>query len=1047
MSLDAARELLGAALAKLFGSKNAKTLRRIEPVVAEVAAWEPKIAPLSDADLRAKTEEFRRRSADRAKALGLPGLRETMDRLELEGRSEQVKEVRKRCRHLSDSILEELLPEAFACAREAAKRAIGQRHYDVQVLGAVVLHQGKISEMVTGEGKTLVATMPAYLNAIARAPGRQSGVHVVTVNDYLARRDAAWMGAVYRQLGLTVGCIQVEMGSAERLEQYASDVVYGQNNEFGFDYLRDNMKISPAQQVQKERRYAIVDEVDSILIDEARTPLIISGAAEEASEFYYRANEAARGLGSANDNDLQPRIEELIREGWEKEAAKEKAEEPYDYVYSEKHHSAYLTERGREKCMRRLHAGSEQEFQLRWDHYIENALRAHSIYKRDVDYVVKEGQVLIVDEFTGRILPGRRWSDGLHQAVEAKENLKIKEENQTLATITFQNFFRLYDKLAGMTGTAMTEAKEFMQVYKIDTVAVPPNRPLRRESFPDVIYGTEKEKFDAIIDEIVDVHRTGRPVLVGTISIEKSEQLSSMLRRRGISHDVLNAKQHEREAHIVAKAGQVGHVTIATNMAGRGTDIVLGRFPKEEILDYWKETGLAPDGVEAEDPDALTRLLRHWVASFEEHMPEKKGLSAEAVEAMGPVDLEAHFERRCREFRVLPWEWGTSVADLGGLHIVGSERHEARRIDNQLRGRSGRQGDPGSSRFFLSLDDDLMRIFASEWVRNFLRKWGVSGGQPLEHGMVTRAIEKAQRRVEEHNFAIRKRLIEYDQVMNEQRTLVYGRRQEILEGKNIRERVQEMIEDTVANAVSTYVDERLPQSEWDWHGLLRWAERKFGFNRREKRADGRPAETRPELRLEREELQDRSTRGVEAKLLAKVRSVYEAREREYGQGAVRELERFVQLDVIDKKWKDHLRDMDHLKEGIWLRSYAQKDPKIEYKREGYNLFMEMMVAIYEEVTDRVLRETPIRLPAEVEQALAERWQISEEGRGDLGGFGEGTKEMAAASEHGGSEWKPVETYRREGRKIRPNEPCPCGSGKKYKRCHGRKGARAPAAKA
>jgi len=1037
--VDRAREILGAVLARVFGSRNTKTLRRLEPLVARVSELEPATSRLSDADLRAKTDEFRKR------------LR-------------------------SGQTLDEILPEAFACVREASKRAIGLRPYDVQVLGGIVLHQGKIAEMVTGEGKTLVATMPAYLNALARPEGRQSGVHVVTVNDYLARRDAAWMGPIYRALGLTVGCIQVEMDSGQRLAQYACDVVYGQNNEFGFDYLRDNMKISPDSQVQKERTFAIIDEVDSILIDEARTPLIISGAAEEAADRYYRADEVVRQLKGVNENDLQPLIDGLIKCGWEKEAARERAENSteedvpenaaalaktgldekaalaaaraltgIDYVYSEKDHSAYLTERGIEKCMKHLHvddfyAGKE----MGWPHYLENALRAHSIYKRDVDYVVKDGEVLIVDEFTGRILPGRRWSDGLHQAVEAKENLRIKQENQTLATITFQNFFRLYKKLAGMTGTAMTEAKEFMEIYKLDTVAIPPNRPMRRTSFPDVIYGTEQEKFEAIIEEIVETHRVGRPILVGTISIEKSERLSAMLKRRGIAHEVLNAKQHEREAHIVARAGELGRVTIATNMAGRGTDIVLGKFTREEILDYWKESGLAPEDIDATWPPEKVELalLRHWLNEFEGYLPEKKRLPKERIAAMDLAELRARFEALCAEFRILPFRWGTSVAELGGLHIVGSERHEARRIDNQLRGRAGRQGDPGSSRFFLSLEDDLMRVFASEWVRNFLRKWGLSGGQPLEHGMVTRAIEKAQRRVEEHNFAIRKRLLEYDQVMNEQRTLVYNRRQEILEGKNLREHIMEMLEDVCANAVETYIDESLPASEWDWRGLIRWAERKFGFNRREKRPDGRPAEKPPvEFTLRKEEIDGRSRAEVEEKLLAKVRAAYELRERQFGEAAMREIERFIQLDVIDKKWKDHLRDMDHLKEGIWLRSYAQRDPKLEYKREGYNLFRDMMVAMYEEVTDLILKVEPIRAGAEAE--LASRWKVASEGRGELGGFGEGSKAMEEASEHGG-EFKPVETIRRDKPKIGPNEPCPCGSGRKYKKCCMRKRGGAPA---
>jgi len=1019
--IDRAREILGAILAKIFGSQNAKVLRGIEPIVARTTALEPEIAKLSDVELKGKTDEFRGRFASRCTETGVDRMREQFIELRDGGRTQEADDVHKRIVRQTNSILDEFIPEAFACVREAGKRAIGLRHFDVQILGGIVLHRGIIAEMVTGEGKTLVATLPAYLNAIAREEGKQSGVHVITTNDFLAKRDAAWMRPVYEMLGLTVGCIQADMESADRLEQYSSDIVYGQNNEFGFDYLRDNMKINPAQQVQKVRRFAVVDEVDSILIDEARTPLIISGAAQEAADRYYRADDTVRKLNGKSALDLEPVISDMIKEGWEKEAAKEKAEEPFDFVFSEKDHSAYLTERGIEKCMKHLHVENFYEGkEMSWPHHLENALRAHAIYKKDVDYVVKDGEVLIVDEFTGRILAGRRWSDGLHQAVEAKENLRIKQENQTLATITFQNFFKLYDKLAGMTGTAMTEAKEFMQIYKLDSVSVPTNRPLRRSNFPDVIYGSEKEKFDAIIDEIVEVNRVGRPVLVGTVSIEKSERLSSLLKRRGIRHDVLNAKQHEREAQIIATGGKLGRVTIATNMAGRGMDIKLGSFTREEILEHWQDSGLAPKDLRADAADAEIELARHWVREFEKYASEKGRLSPEAIAEMGLENLRGQFERRCREFRVSPYRWGTSVTDLGGLHIVGSERHEARRIDNQLRGRSGRQGDPGSSRFFLSLEDDLMRIFASEWVRNFLRKAGISNGQPLESGLVTRSIEKAQRRVEESNYARRKRLLEYDQVMNEQRTLIYNRRQEILEGRNLREHTMEMIEDVCGNAVDTCVNESQPQTEWDWYGIERWAKRKFG------------------LAVGRKDIEARYAREVEGKLFAKVKEAYELREKEFGEVAIRELERFIQLDVIDQKWKDHLRDMDHLKEGIYLRAHAQKDPKLEYKREGYAMFREMMISMYEEVTDLIMRARPVRTEAVMED-LADRWAISSEEHEEAqSGLGQASAEMAAQSEHGGSEWRPVETIRRDKPKVRPNDPCPCGSGKKYKKCCARK---------
>jgi preprotein translocase subunit SecA len=894
MMLDKLYEAAAFVIGKVFGSRNERIVHNLEPLVIEVLEYEEDLRELSDAELKEKTVAFRR------------GLAE------------------------GDS-LEEILPEAFACVRESARRNLGMRHFDVQILGGIILHHGKISEMVTGEGKTLVATAPAYLNALVRKEGEPSHVHIVTVNDYLARRDAAWMGPVYRGLGLTVGCIQSSMSNQERKEQYSCDITYGTNNEFGFDYLRDNMKISTHDQVQKVRHYAIVDEVDSALIDEARTPLIISGAAEEATDKYYEGMAAVENMKGGNRAEIDHQVIEAAKKGYDKEEVREELEREFDYVYSEKDQTAFLTERGIEKAMKTL---GVQDFysgrNIDWPHYLENAVRAKALYHKDVHYVAKDGEIIIVDEFTGRLMDGRRWSDGLHQAVEAKEGLKIRQENQTLATITFQNFFKLYKKIAGMTGTAMTEGKEFLQIYKLDVVAIPPNRPLRRTNDPDLVYGTELEKYDAVTAEIEAVNKIGRPILVGTTSIEKSERLSRLLKRRGIRHEVLNAKYHEREAAIVALAGQNGTVTIATNMAGRGTDIILG----------------------------------------------------------------------------------PGVAGLGGLHIVGTERHEARRIDNQLRGRAGRQGDPGSSRFFLSLEDDLMRIFASDWVRTMLQRSGLSNGQPLESRMVSRAIEKAQKRVEEHNFAIRKRLLEYDEVNNEQRTIIYNRRQEILEGGDTKARILEMIDRVIDDTVSRFFPRGADDEDRDLLGLANWLKRKFTIV-----VD--PVEWK---RMSQEECYE--------DLFKRVETAYGEREKAMGEPTIRALERFILLEVIDRKWKDHLREMDHLKESIWLRGYAQKDPRIEYKREGYSLFNELMRNIYEEVTELIFKVSIVR--EEDKQALQNRWNISNEGRGQMENLAAKQQQDINAAEAAGG--KITEPIRRTEPRIGRNDPCPCGSGKKYKNC-------------
>ncbi|MBN1808326.1 MAG: preprotein translocase subunit SecA [Planctomycetes bacterium] len=888
------------AVGKVFGSRNERVLKNLQPAVTRVLEYEERLRRLSDPELAEKTDGFRR------------GLGE-------------------------NGSLDEILPEAFACVRESARRNLGMRHFDVQILGGIILHQGKIAEMVTGEGKTLVATAPAYLNALLRREGQASHVHVITVNDYLARRDAAWMGPVYRGLGLQVGCIQSNMSNADRKEQYGCDITYGTNNEFGFDYLRDNMKITVEDQVQKLRHFTIIDEVDSVLVDEARTPLIISGAAEEATDKYYKAMQAVETMKGGDRAEIDHQVLEAAKKGHDKEEIREEIEKDFDYVYSEKDHTAHLTDRGIERAMKAL--GVKDFYSGRnidWPHYLENAVRAKSLYHRDVHYVAKEGQVIIVDEFTGRLMEGRRWSDGLHQAVEAKEGLKIRQENQTLATITFQNFFKLYDKISGMTGTAMTEAKEFMQIYKLDVVAIPPNRPLRRTSEPDLVFGTEQEKFEAIAAEIEGMNSLSRPVLVGTTSIEKSEQLSRMLKRRGVKHEVLNAKHHEREAAIIADAGQQKAVTIATNMAGRGTDIVLGE----------------------------------------------------------------------------------GVAELGGLHVLGTERHEARRIDNQLRGRAGRQGDPGSSRFFLSLDDDLMRIFASDWVRTMLQRTGLSGGQPLESRMVTGAIEKAQKRVEEHNFAIRKRLLEYDEVNNEQRTLIYDRRQEILEGGDTKARVLEMIDGVIDEAASGYSPPGMRDEDRDLTGLSEWLKRKFT------------------VVVDPVEWKRMSQDQIYEDMYDRVGKAYTAREQAMGEGPARALERFVLLEVIDRKWKDHLREMDHLKESIWLRSYAQKDPRIEYKREGYSLFNELMGAIYNEVTDLIFRVSVVS--DEDRRALQERWDIASEGRGEMENLARKQQADIATADAAGGEGRVTEPIKRTSPRVGRNDPCPCGSGKKYKNCCMRK---------
>ncbi|MCM2357936.1 MAG: preprotein translocase subunit SecA [Geobacteraceae bacterium] len=896
--------MFGALIKKIVGSKNERELKKLWPIVERIGALEPELVKLTDDQLRNKTSQFKERFA----------------------RGETV---------------DALLPEAFAVCREAGKRVLGMRHFDVQLIGGMVLNSGKIAEMKTGEGKTLVATLPAYLNALT-----SRGVHVVTVNDYLARRDSEWMGRLYNFLGLTVGVIIHGLDDNERREAYGADITYGTNNEFGFDYLRDNMKFALEDYVQRDFHYAIVDEVDSILIDEARTPLIISGPTEDSTDKYY----------------VIDRIIPLLKKGEAQEveantlSGKRKVYTG-DFTVDEKAKSATLTEEGVlkvEKLLRIDNLYDPRNMEIL--HHVNQALRAHALFKRDVDYVVKEGEVLIVDEFTGRLMPGRRWSDGLHQAIEAKEGVVIENENQTLATITFQNYFRMYEKLSGMTGTADTEAEEFHKIYKLDVMVIPTNRPLLRPDFPDVIYKTEGEKFNAVIEEIRELHAKGQPVLVGTISIEKSEVLSELLKKQGIPHFVLNAKQHEREAEIVAQAGRKGMVTIATNMAGRGTDIVLGGNP-EGLLKQWQH----------ENPEASAEEAARMLAQFKERCASE------------------HEE----------------VLTLGGLHILGTERHESRRIDNQLRGRSGRQGDTGSSRFYLSLQDDLLRIFGSERVAKIMDMLKIEEGEAITHGLITKSIENAQKKVEAHNFEIRKHLIEYDDVMNKQREVIYTQRKEILAGEEIRASFLDMMDESVEDLITAYAVDKVPAAEWDWQSISEGCFKVFGFH-----------PDIPPVTMER--LTPDNFRDL---LREKVREIFAAKVAEFGDEMMDHLIKVIMLQIIDSQWKDHLLSIDHLKEGIGLRGYGQKDPKQEYKKEAFQLFMDMITRIRAEVVGKIFwvqiaREEDVERIEEEQQKKRQRLVFN-------------LAEEAAP--------QPVKSKKTAGR----NDPCPCGSGKKYKKCCGK----------
>jgi preprotein translocase subunit SecA len=928
-------------------------LRALSLVVEEINVLEPKIKALTDAELQAKTGIFKKRIAEEMSAAGYA-----------EAEGEPKKKI------LQD-ILEGILPEAFAVVREASMRTIGLRHFDVQMIGGIVLHRGGIAEMATGEGKTLVATLPVYLNALTGL-----GVHVVTVNDYLARRDREWMGPIYEFLGLSVGVIQHDQPFEEKTFAYNCDITYGTNNEFGFDYLRDNMVTHPQQMVQRPLHYAIVDEVDSILIDEARTPLIISGPTDDSVDKYYTINR------------IIPKLKRRMILEKDEIEAKYKGEDlsaGFDAVVDEKNHTVNLTESGMAKCEELLGVKSlYDDLSGEWAHHIIQAVKAHDLFKRDVDYVVKDGKVIIVDEFTGRLMPGRRWSDGMHQAVEAKENLRIERENQTLATITLQNYFRIYDKLAGMTGTAFTEANEFKQIYKLDVVVIPTNRKLARTNHPDAVFKSAREKFNAVVEDIKACHAKGQPVLVGTISIEKSEMLSGMLTKIGIPHNVLNAKYHEMEAQIVAQAGRHKAVTIATNMAGRGTDILLGGNPQNM----------------AKNILAAQKIEPHTDAYKEEYDKIFTKLKDEA---------QREHDR---------------VVEAGGLHVIGTERHEARRIDNQLRGRSGRQGDPGSSRFYVSFEDDLMRLFGSDRLIGIMDKMGVEDGMVIENIFITRRIEDAQRRVESYNFEIRKHLLEYDDVMNKQREVVYSERRLILEGgaADLKDFLYEMIEDCIGRNIPAYCPEGQMPQDWNWAGLDAWLKQKFG----------------PGIAVNPEELAALNPTGVKEELTARARELWEKKERETGADRLEPMQRMAMLHVIDSRWKDHLYGMDCLKEGIGLRAYGARDPLIEYQKEAYNMFIEMMERIKDEVVELVFR-MQILEQRELKGVFTSLPQKME--HREFGGLSATSAQVRMSQEDEGGappEGAPVapKTVRHEGPKVGRNDPCPCGSGKKYKKCCG-----------
>jgi len=901
---------------KIIGTYSDRELKRIMPIVDKIEALEPEMQALSDAELRAKTDEFRRRLK--------------------EGQT-----------------LDDILPEAFAVVREASVRVLGMRHFRVQLIGGIVLHQGRIAEMKTGEGKTLVATLPLYLNAL-----EGKGAHLVTVNDYLARRDSEWMGKIYNFLGLSVGLIVHGLDNAQRKKAYACDITYGTNNEFGFDYLRDNMVIYKEDMVQRDLHYAIVDEVDSILIDEARTPLIISGAGDKSTDLYIKANAFVSRLKAKVFTETDDRQADDDVDA--------------DYIVDEKAHTATLTERGVAKAEQYFGVENLADPEnLTLSHHINQALKAHGLMKRDREYVVKDGEVIIVDEFTGRLMFGRRYSDGLHQAIEAKEGVKVERESKTLATITFQNFFRMYHKLAGMTGTALTEEEEFRAIYKLDVIEIPTNKPMIRIDYPDCVYKNEAGKFRAVINEIEERHKKGQPILVGTISIEKSELLSSMLKKKGIPHQVLNAKFHEKEAEIIAQAGRLGAVTIATNMAGRGTDIMLGGNPEFLAKQEMRKKGY---------PEELISECTSFAVTEDEEILKARAVYKELYEKY-KKHTDAEKEK---------------VIELGGLHIIGTERHESRRIDNQLRGRSGRQGDPGSSRFYISLEDDLMRLFGSDRLTSIVEALGLEEDQPIEHKMLTNAIENAQKRVEGRNFDIRKRVLQYDDVMNKQREVIYSQRRQVLNGESLKESFMKMIENTVNSLVDRFCGENSHPDMWDWEGI-----------------NSQARDLLPDigkLGVSKEEADDYTQEDLKQTLLRAVVSTYEAREAEYGSELMRELERIVLLRTVDEKWMDHIDAMDQLRYGIGMRAYGQRDPVVEYKFEGFEMFEEMIRSIQYDAVKRLLRMRINR-----EQGTPKREKVAE----------------PVTASHGDS--GPRKPVVRSGARVGRNDPCPCGSGKKYKK--------------
>ncbi len=990
--MDAAK-ILDRVVATFIGTKHERDIKKLQPIVAAINEKEAETQGLSDEALKGQFAKLKD---------------EVQERLKDADPADAAYKERLR------AALDPAIVPAFALVREAGRRFLNMRHFDVQLIGGLVLHDGKIAEMKTGEGKTLVATLPAVLNSLA---GR--GVHIVTVNDYLARRDAEWMSPLYRGLGMSVGVIVNDLDDAQRRAAYGADITYGTNNEYGFDYLRDNMKYDITHCVQRGHQFAIVDEVDSILIDEARTPLIISGPAEESTDKYYRIDKI---------------IPKLIQE--------------IDYTLDEKHRTATLTEEGVSKCERMLGLGNLYDpAHMELIHHVYQGLRAHTLYKRDVDYVVKDGEVIIVDEFTGRQMPGRRWSDGLHQAVEAKEGVKIERENQTLATITFQNYFRMYKKLSGMTGTAETEAAEFDKIYKLDVVVIPTNRTLIRIENPDVVYRTEKEKFEAVVNGILQednsfahgirhYHERGQPVLVGTISIEKSEAIADILKKAGVPHEVLNAKQHERESRIVAQAGRKGAVTVATNMAGRGTDILLGGNPESMTREHFLKNRLAMPyaqapaviGADAQSPNGEAAPSAVPMVLFQ----HEGKIFQVPIDQWKPV--YGQFAQQCKAEH-------DEVVALGGLHILGTERHEARRIDNQLRGRAGRQGDPGSSRFFLSLEDDLMRIFGGERVKALMFRLGMTEGVPIESKLISRRIENAQKSVEAQNFDARKHLLEYDDVMNKQRETIYAIRRSALEGKDQRDYVIGIAEDIARELVDTYCGRELHPGQWNVTQFLAEVNSQFGVDAKAAGAD--PAA------LNHDQLSDAIAEAVAKK--------YEDKEKQLTPDLMRWLERRIILDVVDGQWKDHLLSLDHLKEGIGLRGYGQKDPLVEFKKEAFILFEDMMARIDNETVRYLYNvqvqmegnappqgappSTPPTAPRPLAAAASAAARVNDDGAAPLPAF---AREMERKQQRQEKEMrfqagatqseapKPV----RAGAKVGRNDPCPCGSGKKYKKCHG-----------